>query len=216
MRIVLLGPPGAGKGTIANILKEKKGSEHISTGDIFRDEMKNKTDLGKDIKKYIDSGALVPDEVVTKIIEKKLVSGKNLKSGYLLDGYPRTRVQAEDLDKILARTHQPIDYAIYMEASLPVILKRLMGRRVCRSCGALYHTRNKPPKKEGRCDSCNGELYQRADDNEETIKTRMGVYLENTKPIIDHYEEQGKLKKINADLGAESIEKFVMNLFDEK
>ena len=215
MRIVLLGPPGAGKGTLANLLKEALGLWHVSTGDIFREEMKNKTELGKDIKRYVDQGALVPDEVVTEVIKSKFKDNDRLERGFMLDGFPRTEVQAEELDKILSKEGQPLDFALYMKASLPVVLRRLTGRRVCRSCGALYHIKNKPPKKANICDECGGELYQRADDNEGTIRTRMKVYTKSTKPIVDYYKKQKKLKTINADLDAQEMFNVLMPILDE-
>ncbi|HOW35969.1 MAG TPA: adenylate kinase [Candidatus Omnitrophota bacterium] len=213
MRLVLLGPPGAGKGTQAGSLKEDLKVPHISTGDILREEMKAGTALGLDVKKYVESGKLVPDEVVTKIIETRLVAGDKANQGFMLDGFPRTKKQAEDLDAILTKANKPLDYAIYFDTSLPVIVQRLTGRRVCRQCNALYHTANKPPKKEGVCDTCAGPLYQRPDDNEETIKTRMDVYLKSTAPIIDYYQAQGKLKKVNADKDALDVKGHLMKIF---
>jgi adenylate kinase len=133
----------------------------------------------------------------------------------MLDGFPRTTQQAQDLDWILKDLKQPLDYVLYLESTLSVIIQRLTGRRVCRNCGALFHMTNKPPKKEGVCNSCGGPLYQRADDNEETIRTRMDVYLKNTTPIIDYYEEQGKLRKVNADRDAEEVQAVLMKIFHE-
>jgi adenylate kinase len=133
----------------------------------------------------------------------------------MLDGFPRTETQAEDLDRILTRLNRPLDYAVYLDSSLPVIIQRLTGRRICRNCGALFHIKNKPPKKFGFCDECGGEVYQRADDNEETIKTRMDVYMKNTKPIIDYYESRGKLQKVDADKDAKELQDILMKIFDE-
>ena len=213
-RIVLLGPPGAGKGTLATLIKENFGLSHISTGDIMREEMKKKTVLGKELRAYVERGELVPDEIVTKMIRNKFRQNKHLVSGFMLDGFPRTVAQAEDLDAILKGANQQIDFALSMEASLPVILQRLTGRRVCRACGALFHIVNKPPAKRNVCDECGGELYLRPDDNEDTIKTRIDVYLKNTKPIIDYYKSQNKLKAVNADKGAEEVLNYLTSLLD--
>ena len=215
MRVTLLGPPGAGKGTLAGILKENLGLLHISTGDILREEMKNNTELGERAKSFIENGELVPDEVVIKLIEKKLSSNGSAAKGYMLDGFPRTSAQAEALDAILEKIGKPLDYALYLDSTLPVVVQRLTGRRVCRNCGALYHIVNKPSKKNGLCDECGGELYQRADDNEETINTRMEVYLKSTTPIIDYYDKQKKLKKFDGDKDSKDLEKILMKTFDE-
>ena len=215
MRLVLLGPPGAGKGTLAALLKESLKLVHISTGDMLREEMKKETSIGQEAKKFIEKGELVPDEFVIKLIEKKLTGGKRVEHGYMLDGFPRTRKQAEDLDRILGEIRQPLDYALYMESTLPVIIQRLGGRRVCKNCGALYHIRNKPPKKDKICDLCGGELYQRADDNEVTIRTRMDVYLKSTRLVIDYYQAQGKLKKLDGDKDSEEVQAVLMQIFHE-
>lgn len=211
----MLGPPGAGKGTLAGLLKESLNLLHISTGDILREEMKNNTELGQQAKQFIENGELVPDKVVIMLIEKKLSAHVSSKKGYMLDGFPRTCAQAQALDQILEKLNQPIDMALYLESTLPVIVKRLIGRRVCKNCGALYHVDNKPPKMPGICDECSGELYQRADDNEETINTRMGVYLENTMPIIDYYKQQDKLKKLDADQDSRDLQSDLMEIIDE-
>lgn len=216
MRLVLMGPPGAGKGTLATLLKKTIKVPHISTGDVLREEMKNESPLGKKAKEYIESGSLVPDEVVTQLVEKRLTNDEGLKDGFMLDGFPRTRHQAEDLDKILEKTGQPLDYAIYLDSTLPVIIQRLTGRRICKSCGAVFHKENRPPKKEGICDYCGGELYQRADDNEETIKTRMDVYLNNTLPIVEYYEKEKKLMKLNGDAESEVLEQKLIKAFNEE
>ncbi len=215
MRMILLGPPGAGKGTLAGLLKNKFGLLHISTGDILREEMKQGTPLGKDMKAYVDRGELVPDEIITKIIENTLTKAAKLSQGFMLDGFPRTQVQAKDLDKILETLKQPIGFALCMQASLPVVLERLTGRRVCRNCGALYHITNKPPKVAGKCDACGGELYQRADDNEKTIRNRMDVYTKNTQPIIEYYKKQKKLMTVNADQETDFLFKELTLVFDE-
>jgi adenylate kinase len=200
MRVVLLGPPGAGKGSLAGLLKEQYHLAHISTGDMLREEIKKGSELGLEIKGLIAKGVLVSDELVTKLVEQRLLHDPDLKKGYMLDGFPRTVKQARDLDTIVARANAPIDFALNMEADADLILKRLTGRRVCRKCGALFHMANKPPLKPGVCDVCGGELYQRTDDNEETIKARMKVYQDSTQPIIDYYAKQHKLKKLDGNL----------------
>ena len=215
MRVALLGPPGAGKGTLAGSLKEKLGFLHISTGDMLRDEMASGSSLGREVKSYVDNGKLVPDDVVIKIIETKLTGDTQVKSGFMLDGFPRTITQAKDLDKILKRIRQPLQYAFYLEASLPVILQRLTGRRVCKNCGALFHIQNKPPKTENVCDECSGPLYQRPDDNEATIRTRMDVYRKNTEPIIAYYEKQSILHRLDADINGDMTFKQLMKCLDE-
>jgi len=200
MRVVLLGPPGAGKGSLAGLLKDKYTLAHISTGDMLREEIKKGTELGIEIKKLITQGALVSDELVTRLVEQRILHDADLKKGFMLDGFPRTVRQAEDLDVLLAKAQMPLDFALNMEADTALLLKRLTGRRVCRKCGALFHMTNKPPLKSGVCDLCGGELYQRTDDNEETIKARMQVYAESTQPIIDFYARQNKLKILDGNL----------------
>ena len=213
MRLVLLGAPGAGKGTQAKLLEKTLHLKHISMGDILREEMKNNTALGQEVKRYVESGGLVPDEVVTKIIENKLKGKEIVSAGYLLDGFPRTAKQAEDLDVILNRINQPVDYVVYMEVDSEIVIQRLTGRRVCRNCAALYHVKNMPSKKEGICDVCQGELYQRPDDNEATIRKRIGVYLESTAPIIDYYRAKGKLLTVDGNQDAEKLRDQLLAIF---
>lgn len=205
MRVVLLGPPGAGKGSLAGVLKEKYHLAHISTGDMLREEIKKGTTLGLEIKNLITKGVLVSDELVTKLVEQRLSQDTGLKNGYMLDGFPRTVKQAQDLDAILTKAKAPLDFALDMEANFDVLLKRLTGRRVCRKCGALFHMTNKPPLKAGVCDLCGGELYQRTDDNEVTIKERMKVYMESTQPIIEYYAKQQKLKSLDGNLETDDL-----------
>lgn len=216
MIIILLGAPGAGKGTLATAIKDQLGVHHISTGDLIRAEIKAGSAIGREIEGYVKSGGLVPDEVVTKMIAETVKKTSSDKKGYMFDGFPRTIAQANDLDKVLSGHALKIDFALYLEASLPVVLQRLTGRRVCKNkdCGALYHVTNMPSKTAGICDKCGSELYQRADDNEETIKKRMAVYDESTRPIIDHYKAQGKLKTINADSGAEQVQRALLAILD--
>jgi adenylate kinase len=213
MRIVLLGPPGAGKGTLAGLIKEEYGVLHVSTGDILRAEMKSGSDLGNEMKKYVESGALVPDEVVTRIVAKKLKE-LDLTQGIMFDGFPRTKQQAQDLDRILKELGFPIEATLFMEVDLPVIIQRLTGRRVCKDCGAVYHLTNMPSKKAGVCDSCGGQLYQRADDNEETIRNRMDVYMSNTAPVIGYYEGQGKLRRVDASQKTEMVVKALSDILE--
>ncbi len=215
MRLVLLGPPGAGKGTLANLLRDHLKIQHISTGDILREEMKKESPLGKKTKTIVDRGALVPDDIVTKIIENKFSEDNLIHQGFLLDGFPRTKLQAEDLDKILNPLHKPLDCALYLDASRKIIIQRLTGRRVCRHCGAVYHIHNRLPKIEGKCDVCNGHLYQRPDDNEETIKTRLDVYIKSTAPIIEYYAQQKKLLKVDGDRDSEKVFEQFMKRINE-
>lgn len=214
MKLILMGPPGAGKGTLANLLKVSLKVPHISTGDILREEMKKGSQLGKKAKEYIEAGSLVPDEVVTALVDNTFAQDQKLKMGFMLDGFPRTLQQAKDLDNILKKNGLTLDKAIYMESSLPVIIQRLTGRRICKGCGAVFHIKNRPPKTKGKCDSCGGELTQRADDNEETIKTRMDVYLNNTLPIVEYYKGNKRLLTLNGDKEAEDLQDQLLEAFN--
>ncbi len=217
MKIVLLGPPGAGKGSLAALIKDHYKILHISTGDILREEMKKDSPLAREIKSFIERGALVPDEVITKIVDQKLTHGLKPQDGFMLDGYPRNASQAEDLDKILKKTNASLDFVLNMEASLPLILKRISGRRICKTCGAVYHVTNKPSKTSGVCDACQGALYQRTDDNEETVKNRMKVYAESTAPILDYYRKQNKLRTIDGDEETDILfNEFVKSVNEDK
>ena len=213
MRIVLLGPPGAGKGSLAGLIKEIMNIAHISTGDMLREEMKKGSDLGLEIKGLIEKGALVSDEIVTRLVEQR-VSGGDVKD-FMLDGFPRTVKQAEDLDTILVKAGKPLDFALNMEADIEIILMRLTGRRVCKKCGALYHLRNKPPKSPGVCDVCGGVLYQRSDDNEATIRTRMEVYETSTRPIVDYYAKTGRLKEISGNKETADVRDDLVKILNE-
>lgn len=192
----MLGAPGAGKGTQAEMIAEKYHLPHISTGDIFRANIKNGTELGREAKSYMDKGLLVPDELTVKILLDR-VSQEDCRNGYILDGFPRNIPQAEVLDKELGKLGDKIDYAIDMEVPDEHIVKRMAGRRACTSCGATYHIVNVPPKKEGICDKCGEELILRDDDREETVKNRLNVYHEQTQPLIEFYEKKGILKTVD-------------------
>ncbi|SHE72442.1 Adenylate kinase [Desulfacinum infernum DSM 9756] len=196
MNIILLGPPGAGKGTQAKRLIDAYGIPQISTGDMLRAALKEGTPLGLEAKKYMDKGALVPDEVVVGLVKER-IQQDDCKNGYMLDGFPRNVSQAETLDKMLSELGQSIDHVVCIDVPDEELVKRLTGRRTCRDCGAGFHVMFDPPKKDGVCDKCGGELYQRDDDNETTVKSRLKVYGDQTKPLIDYYEKQGKLRKID-------------------
>jgi len=220
MRIVLLGPPGAGKGSLAGVVKDLLQVAHISTGDMLREEMSSKdgkvSALGLEIKGLIEKGALVSDEIVTRLVEQRVSSNDpKLAKGFMLDGYPRTVKQAMDLDKILERINKPLDFALNMEASIEIILKRLTGRRVCKKCGALFHLINKPSKVEGVCDDCGGVLYQRSDDNEATIRKRMQVYMESTKPIVEYYAQTGRVKEVSGDKETAQVRDDLVKILNE-
>lgn len=196
MNLVLMGLPGAGKGTQAERIVEKYGIPHISTGDMFRAAMKEGTELGLKAKSFMDEGALVPDEVTIGIVRERL-SKLDCQDGFLLDGFPRTVAQAEALEGILEALGKKIDYVINVDVDKDILMARLTGRRICKSCGATYHLVFNPPAAEGKCDRCGGELYQRADDNEETVQNRLDVNLKQTEPLLDFYRQKGYLKDIN-------------------
>jgi adenylate kinase len=196
MNIILLGPPGAGKGTQAKMLIDKYQIPQISTGDILRAAVKEGTPLGKEAKSYMDKGGLVPDSVVIGIVEERIQEPDCVK-GYMLDGFPRTVPQAEALDGMLSNLSAQIDHVVSIEVASEELIKRLTGRRTCRECGAGYHVMFDPPKAEGVCDKCGGDLYQRDDDNEATVKSRLDVYESQTLPLIDYYKVQGKIRPID-------------------
>ncbi|ALC88383.1 adenylate kinase [Bacillus sp. FJAT-18017] len=196
MNLVLMGLPGAGKGTQAERIVDRYNIPHISTGDMFRAAMKEGTELGLKAKSYMDEGALVPDEVTIGIVRERL-SKDDCEKGFLLDGFPRTVPQAEALEGILSELNKKIDYVLNIEVDDSILLERLTGRRICKSCGATYHLVFNPPKEEGTCDRCGGELYQRADDNAETVQNRLDVNMAQSRPLLDFYSEKGYLRNID-------------------
>ena len=204
LRTILLGPPGAGKGTQAVKIVEKYGIPHISTGDIFRENIKIGTELGKKAQAYMNRGELVPDDLVIEIATDRLAKD-DCKNGFLLDGFPRTVYQAEKLDEFLAGHGGKIDKVLDIAVGKDELITRLTGRRVCKACGASFHVVNIPPKKEGVCDYCGGELIQRADDNLETVTNRIDVYESQTKPLIDYYEKAGNIAHIDGTTGLDNV-----------
>jgi len=214
MKIVLLGPPGAGKGTQSVVLAKTYGIPHISTGDILRESVKTGQPLGLKAKAFMDKGELVPDEVVTGIVVERLKKD-DTKKGYILDGFPRTLKQAEVLDEALKNAFSNIDMVIYFATTSATAIERLCGRRVCKACGFNYHIKNIPPKKEGVCDKCGGALFQRPDDNEATVRNRLKVYEDQTKPLIDYYAGKGLLKRVSGDLGVDELFKVLSKIFSD-
>lgn len=208
MDIILLGPPGSGKGTQAQKMVERYHIPQISTGDILRGAVKEQTPLGVEAQGYMDQGMLVPDEVVVGIVRERLKES-DCKGGFILDGFPRTVPQAEALDNTLGEMQRAIDHVVSIEVPNEELIKRLTGRRTCRNCGAMYHIVFGPPAKEGVCDRCGGELYQRDDDQEETIRARLQVYEEQTAPLIAYYQGKGLLRAID---GVGAIEEIFRNI----
>ena len=204
LRTILLGPPGAGKVTQAVKIVEKYGIPHISTGDIFRENIKNGTELGKKAQEYMNRGELVPDDLVIEIATDRLLKD-DCKNGFLLDGFPRTVYQAEKLDEFLAAHDGKIDTVLDIAVGKDELITRLTGRRVCKACGASFHVVNIPPKKEGICDYCGGELIQRADDNLETVTNRIDVYEAQTMPLVEYYENAGNIAHIDGTTGLDNV-----------
>ena len=214
MKVVMLGAPGAGKGTQAKKIAEKYNIPHISTGDIFRANIKNGTELGKKAKTYMDQGLLVPDELVVDLVVDR-VNQEDCADGYVLDGFPRTIPQAEALTKALASQGQKLDYAIDVDVPDENIVRRMSGRRACVGCGATYHLEYAPTKKEGICDVCGGELILRDDDKPETVEKRLGVYHEQTQPLIDYYTNAGILKRVDGTVDIEEVFQAVVQILGE-
>ena len=214
MKIIMLGAPGAGKGTQAKMIADKYSVPHISTGDIFRANIKNGTELGKEAKKYMDQGLLVPDELTVKLLLDR-VANDDCKNGYVLDGFPRTIPQAEVLDNALNELGDKIDYAINVDVPDENIINRMSGRRACVACGATYHIVHIPPKAEGICDRCGEGLILRDDDKPETVKNRLDVYHEQTQPLIDFYEKKGVLKTVDGTIPMEDVFNSIVNILGE-
>lgn len=215
MRIVLLGAPGAGKGTQAKKLIEKYGMPQISTGDLLRADVAAGTPLGKEAKSYMDKGELVPDSVVLGMVEERLKQD-DCKKGYILDGFPRNTAQAETLDKMLASLNMPLTAALSVDVPFEDLMKRLTGRRTCKSCGQMYNVFFKPPKKEGTCDKCSSDLFQRDDDKEATIKKRLEVYSAQTEPLIGYYKNKGILKSVAGTGSIDEIFNKVCTILESK
>jgi adenylate kinase len=198
MRTILLGPPGAGKGTQAETIVKEFSIPHISTGDIFRHNIKEGTALGKKAKEYMDQGLLVPDELTVELVKDRLLND-DCKAGFLLDGFPRTIAQADALGEALKSMSQKLDYVVNIEVDSNLLITRAVGRRVCKDCGQTYHMTFNKPEKEGICDKCGGELLQRKDDTEETVSKRISVYQEQTAPLIEYYSNKGILLNVNGE-----------------
>ncbi|BER92798.1 MAG: adenylate kinase [Candidatus Atribacteria bacterium] len=214
MRIVFLGPPGAGKGTQAKMVERDFGLVHIATGDIIREAIKNQTDWGKKAEEYVKAGLLVPDEVVIGIMEEKLLQDE-VKRGFILDGFPRTLAQAKALDKILEKASSPLDIVIYFNVDPQEVIRRLSARRICEKCQTPYNLISKPPKRDQVCDVCGGRLIQRPDDKEEVIAQRLKTYEEQTQPLIDFYRSKGILKEVVSRGGIEAVYQSVKSLLEE-
>lgn len=214
MKIVMLGAPGAGKGTQAKKIAGKYGIPHISTGDIFRANIKNGTELGKKAKTYMDQGCLVPDELVVNLVVDR-ISKEDCKNGYVLDGFPRTIPQAEELDKELTKLNDSLDFAINIEVPDDNIVNRMSGRRACVGCGATYHIINAAPKKENICDVCGGELILRDDDKPETVLKRLAIYHDQTKPLIQYYADKNILVQVDGTVNLEEVFKSIVQIIGE-
>lgn len=198
MRIILLGPPGAGKGTQAKSLAQELNLPHISTGDILRQNVKEQTELGKAARDFMDKGLLVPDQLMAEMLKQRF-NQTDTKKGFILDGYPRNLNQAETLERLLSQRNTDINLVVYLDTSDGVIIQRLTGRLVCNVCAANFHIKNMPPKVKGACDSCSGELIQRSDDTEETVKMRLEVYKKEISPLLEYYAAKKKLYRLSAD-----------------
>ena len=214
MNILIMGGPGAGKGTMSAKIVEKYQVNHISTGNIFRSEIKNETELGLQAKSYTEKGLLVPDEVTNPMVKSFLEKLDN-KNGYLLDGYPRTLDQAKAFDELTVDSDLAVEKVIALDLDFEVLKDRITGRRICKNCEEIYHIKNHPSKVEWVCDKCGGELYQRKDDTVESLQVRLGEYSKSTEPVLAYYEEKGLLTRINADQPIEAVWQDVMNALEK-
>jgi adenylate kinase len=211
VNILFMGPPGAGKGTQAEVIVKEFGIPHISTGDAFRLAIKQGTPIGLKAKEYMDQGLLVPDDVTIGIVEERLQQ-PDCREGFLLDGFPRTLSQAEALDGILDRLNSGLDHVINLKVDRNKLLARLTGRRLCKNCGATYHVVFNPPKQEGICDKCGGELYQRSDDNEESVGTRLDEYINKTAPLLTFYENKALLRQMDGEQDIDQVSQQIVSL----
>ncbi|MFC1931679.1 adenylate kinase [Chloroflexota bacterium] len=209
--IIFVGAPGAGKGTQASVIAQKMNLVHIASGDLFRQALEQGTELGMQAKSYMEKGVLVPDEITTQMVLEQ-ISAPDSEAGVILDGFPRNLEQAEALDKALAQQNKTIDKVVYIKVPEEELVKRLSGRRICRQCQSVYNITNSSPKVEGKCDKCGGELYQRPDDNAETVKKRLVVFFNQTEPLIDYYTKRGKLLEIEGKGSIDEITQRIMTV----
>ncbi len=215
MRIVLLGAPGSGKGTEASLLSERMNIPHVSTGDILRQAIAEKTQLGEKAKSYVEGGGLVPDEVMIGLVGERLRK-EDCRKGFILDGFPRTLEQAETLQGILSELDYSLDFVFHLEVPVEVLVKRLAGRRVCRKCQALYHVKNMPPKKEGVCDRCGEKLYQRPDDREDVVRSRLEIYESKAEELLGYYRERSLLYTIYSGKGPQETFEEIRRVIEKK
>ena len=213
-KYIFLGAPGAGKGTQAVAVTKKVGIPQISSGDLFRNAQKQGKELGLLAKSYMEKGMLVPDEVTVRMVLER-ISAPDCKKGYILDGFPRTLGQAQALDEALAKKNDSIDRVVYIKVSSEELIRRLGGRLICRNCQAPYNLNDSPPKVAGKCDRCGGELYQRADDSEDVVKSRLEIYARETAPLIDYYKGNGKLVEVSGEIGMNNVTKKILAIMNE-
>ena len=215
MYIVMLGAPGAGKGTQAGVVAEHLGLAHVATGDMFREIQRQDTELARQARSYMEKGQLVPDEVTIEIVMERMTA-PDCARGVIFDGFPRNREQAEALDRALAAEGKALDAAVYIKVSEKELLDRLSGRWICRRCQTPYHMVNSPPRVPGRCDRCGGELYQRPDDKVETVKERLKVYFSETAPLVDYYQQAGKLIEVDGEGGVDQVRERILSALDRR